>query len=128
MFKRKILNFILFIAIVASLFLSASVPVQAQSVGSGQAKIAQKDKPKKEKQITHKDRKAAAARALQQGALNPLMVEAMAAAILINGAPHYFSHPNYANSPLPTVEGTPTYFGSALQDRAYASDFPVGTG
>ena len=79
MFKSKILNFILFIAIVASLFLSASVPVQAQSVGSGQAKIVQKEKDKKEKKIKQKDREAAAARAFQQGALNPLMVNAQAA-------------------------------------------------
>jgi FtsP/CotA-like multicopper oxidase with cupredoxin domain len=57
----------------------------------------------------------------------PLMAEAQAAA-LIGGAPHYFSHPNYANSPLPTVEGSLKYVGNPLQDRAYASDFPVGVG
>jgi len=59
------------------------------------------------------------------------MVETQAvteAAALIDGAPHYFSHPNYANSPLPTVDGTLTYFGNALQDRTYASDYPVAVG
>jgi FtsP/CotA-like multicopper oxidase with cupredoxin domain len=80
--------------------------------------------------ITHADREAAAARALQEGALNPLMVTAdvMLAADLIDGAPHYFSHPNYANSPLPSIEGAVIPFGNPLADRAYASDFPVGVG
>ena len=130
MFNRKILNIIFFLTIVASLILSGSVQVQAQSSASVQAGNAQKDKDKKDKKITHDDREAAAARALQQGAPNPLMVDAQAAAeaVLIDGAPHYFSHPNYANSPLPTVNGTLTYFGNALQDRAYASDYPVGVG
>ncbi|MGB3700859.1 MAG: hypothetical protein WA997_06275, partial [Anaerolineales bacterium] len=129
MFNRKFLNIILFITIVASLILSGSVSVQAQSVGSGQAKIAQKEKPDKDKnKITHKDRKAAAAEKLKKGALNPLMVEAQAAVALPGDAPRYFSHPNYANSPLPTVEGTLTYFGNVLQERAYASDYPVGVG
>jgi len=82
---------------------------------------------KKDKRVTHDQRKAAAARALQQGALNPLMVAPQAAA-LINGAPHYFSHPNYANSPLPTIEGSLIYVANPLQDRTYASDFPVGVG
>ncbi len=90
---------------------------------------AAKDKQPKEKpnKPTQKDRKEAAARALQAGALNPLMVEA-AAMPIIDGAPHYFSHPNYANSQLPTVEGTVIAVGNPLQDRAYASDFPVGVG
>jgi FtsP/CotA-like multicopper oxidase with cupredoxin domain len=84
-------------------------------------------KDKKDKQVTHKDRKDAAARALQQGALNPLMVDVQAA-VLIDGAPHYFSHPNYANSPLPSIEGAVIDVGNPLIDRAYASDYPVGVG
>src|SRR3990172_8902504 len=88
-----------------------------------------KDPPQEKKdKITHKDRKAAAARALFEGALNPLMVEAVAAPI-IAGAPHYFSHPNYANSPLPTIEtipGADTYVGNLLSDRAYATDNSAG--
>ena len=58
------------------------------------------------------------------------MVEA-AAAPLIDGAPHYFSHPNYANSPLPiqtTTRVPPPPVGNPLQDRAYATDYPVGVG
>jgi FtsP/CotA-like multicopper oxidase with cupredoxin domain len=42
--------------------------------------------------------------------------------------PRYFSHPNYANSPLPDVTYTVTSVGNPLQDRAYASDFPVAAG
>ena len=128
MFNRKILIFIFSITIVASLILSGSVQVQAQSFASVQAGNAQKDKDKKDKKIKQKDREGAAARALQQGALNPLMVEAQAAAWVPGDAPHYFSHPNYANSPLPTIDGPRTYFGNELIDRAYASDYPVGVG
>ncbi|MCB0070646.1 MAG: hypothetical protein KDE20_04275, partial [Caldilineaceae bacterium] len=73
------------------------------------------------------DRQAAAARSLQQGALNPLMLQAQVAN-LIDGAPHYFSHPNYANSPLPTIEGAVISVGSPLQDRAWASDTAVAVG
>lgn len=82
--------------------------------GNGQGKC-----PK----ISHKDRKDAAARAFQQGALNPLMVNLAPAEPLIDGAPHYFSHPNYANSPLPEVTaGQVAAFGNLLIDRAYSSD------
>ena len=90
------------------------------------------------KKVTQKERDQAAARALQKGALNPLMITAqpagaeataMAAAAALPGqAPHYFSHPNYANSPLPTVTGATIAVGETLTDRAYASDFPVGVG
>jgi FtsP/CotA-like multicopper oxidase with cupredoxin domain len=89
---------------------------------------AAQNKKEKAKRVTHADRAKAAARALQEGALNPLMVEAQAATTLIDGTPHYVSHPNYANSPLPAVEGAVVSVGNPLVDRAYASDFPVGVG
>lgn len=82
--------------------------------------------------ITQADRDAAAARALQKGAQNPLMIEPMAAIgdeNLIDGAPHYFSHPNYANSPLPefaTVPGAQTTVGNELLDRQYGTDNATG--
>ena len=41
---------------------------------------------------------------------------------LIDGAPHYFSHPNYANSPLPTIEGAVIAVGNPLIERAAATD------
>ncbi|MBK8900108.1 MAG: multicopper oxidase domain-containing protein [Anaerolineaceae bacterium] len=50
------------------------------------------------------------------------MVDAQAA-VLIDGAPHYFSHPNYANSPLPELTaGQVAAFGNPLVDRGYSSD------
>lgn len=90
---------------------------------------AAKVKEKQEKKIDQADRDAAAARALQQGALNPLMMvdaEAMAAAAALPGeAPRYFSHPNYANSPLPTVTTAPgadVLVGNDVIARPVASD------
>ena len=94
--------------------------------------------------ITHDDRESAAARAFQEGLLNPLMMvdeqgrpqqgalnslmaDTQAAADLIDGAPHYFSHPNYANSELPTITGPGVVeVGNPLIERTYASDFGVG--
>jgi len=121
--NRKTINILMSLMFIVSLLF-----------GSGQANAQMQDPPppKQDKvKITQKDRQNAAARALQQGAPNPLMIETQAAttaAALINGAPHYFSHPNYANSPLPTVEGSLVYYGNPLQDRTYASDFPVALG
>ncbi|HLF90907.1 MAG TPA: hypothetical protein VI451_18335, partial [Anaerolineales bacterium] len=115
MYRRKFLNLI--IMLIAFSFL----------LGGVNQASAYKDKPKDKNKITHKDRKAAAARAFKKGALNPLMVDTQAA-VLIEEAPHYFSHPNYANSPLPTIEGAVIPVGNPLQDRAYASDFPVAVG
>ena len=88
---------------------------------------------KEKKKITQMDRDAAAARALQQGALNPLMItaqpDAATAAMAMPGdAPRYFSHPNYANSPWPVIEGAVIAVGNPLVDRTYASDYPVGVG
>ncbi|MFK5635954.1 MULTISPECIES: hypothetical protein, partial [unclassified Ornithinimicrobium] len=89
---------------------------------------AQRVQEKAEERITQEDRDAAAARALQDGALNPLMVvdaEMTAMAAVPGEAPRYFSHPNYANSPLPEVTTTPgaqTTVGNELVDRQYATD------
>ena len=86
-------------------------------------------RPTQDPRPAQAQRDDAAARAYQQGALNPLMALAQSlTADLIDGAPHYFSHPNYANSPLPTVEGQLVPVGNALVDRTYASDYPVAAG
>jgi FtsP/CotA-like multicopper oxidase with cupredoxin domain len=55
--------------------------------------------PGQEKKITQADRQAAADRAAASG----LVLETMGTANMAmpGAAPHYFSHPNYANSPLP---------------------------
>lgn len=88
--------------------------VPARSVAQKKDDDRYKDKVKKvqearEKKVSQADRDAAAARALQDGALNPLMIEPMAVpgADLIDGTPRYFRHPNYANSPLPEVTSAP---------------------
>lgn len=87
------------------------------------------------KKVTQKERDKAAARALQAGALNPLMITAepmaaeampMAAAAAAPGeAPRYFSHPNYANSPLPemtTAPGADVVVGNEVIQRTTATD------
>jgi len=114
------------------------------SGGLGQSLAAPKDGIAKDgtamntaakKKITQVDRQAAAARALQMGATNPLMITAqpagaeamaMAAAAAAPGdAPRYFSHPNYANSPLPvltTAPGADITEGNAVIQRPVATD------
>jgi hypothetical protein len=92
---------------------------------------AQVKKNPKQQRITQADRQAAAARAKAAGfkaatlgtAATALAAPMGAAAAMPGQAPRYFSHPNYANSPLPQAAE-----GNALVDRAYASDFPVGVG
>lgn len=128
---RKFLNIFLF------LFLSTAVFLLAGGSGLASAQRLPPDivpapvdgpRPGGNQTITTADRLAAAGRAMQQGALNPLMAAPQAGAPLINGAPHYFSHPNYANSPLPTLEGAVIDVGNPLIERTYASDYPVGVG
>ena len=80
---------------------------------------------KRDRRVTQEERDAAAARALQAGALNPLMVDM---AMAPGSAPRYFSHPNYANSPLPSIGGAVIAVGNPLVERTHASDFPVGVG
>ena len=101
MTTRKLLNLIVSLLVLVSLLFGGSAPASAQSSTSPKGTVQNKDKDKK---IKHKDRMEAAARALFEGALNLLMVDAQAA-MTPGQAPHYFSHPNYANSPLPTVSG-----------------------
>ena len=138
--SKKLIHTLMSLIFIVSLF-----------VGSGQASAGKGDppppKPDKVK-ITQKDRQDAAARAYQKGALNPLMLvdtqtsttmmtkdtmtadalamevqAAVAGATLIDGAPHYFSHGNYANSPLPEVTATGTSVGNDVTtDRANATD------
>ncbi|MFB3817806.1 MAG: multicopper oxidase domain-containing protein [Candidatus Methylomirabilales bacterium] len=105
------------------MFLIATLILAA--LGWGIDAQAQKAPPGQAKKITTKDRKAAAALALQQGATNPLMLAAPTQAAAPGQAPRYFSHPNYANSPLPTITTTPgtlAAVGNPLVERAYATD------
>jgi len=86
---------------------------------SGGALLAQNGNKDKNK-ITQKDRQAAAARAKAAGLTLPTAGTALMATP--GSAPHYFSVPNYANSPLPVVNGTVISVGNPLTDRAYATD------
>ena len=113
MLTRKLLDRLLLVLILTSLVLSGSVPALGQEPGqaSGSKKEIKewykqkmkKEKVKKEKRITPADRQAAAERAAAGG----FTLEAMLAAApaLPGETPRYFSHPNYANSPLPAVTG-----------------------
>jgi len=86
--RKKFLKITTIVSAVFALFWGAELTV-AQKVPPGQAK-----------KITHNDRKAAADRAAKKGFTLQAMDEANM--IMPGEAPRYFSHPNYANSPLPT--------------------------
>ena len=123
---RKILNIVLSLLVLASLVFTSSASVSAQGNAAPNSGL-QNRKEDKDKKIKEKDRKEAAARAFQEGMLNPLMmVESMAMPAMPGDAPRYFSHPNYANSPLPTIEGAVIEMGNPLQDRTYATDNAAG--
>ena len=97
MSKYKILNLFVLLTLVLSLFMSGSDQVLAQN----QNPPGQANKPEKKDKITQADREAAAARAAEGGFTLDAMAMAMPA--IPGEAPRYFSHPNYANSPLPIV-------------------------
>ncbi len=120
MHKTRHLLSILLVLAVAALFWGVD------QVGAKKGKASA---PGQVKKVTQAQRQAAAANALQKGALNPLMAAplegTMTAMAMPGQAPRYFSHPNYANSPLPTVTTTPgtqISAGNPLVDRAYATD------
>jgi len=97
---RELLTRLLTVLMLISLVLSASGPVLAQGQGPDyyEEKLAQW-REKAEQRITHDDRQAAADRAEAAGFR---LAESGTALMAMPGAaPHYFSHPNYANSPLP---------------------------
>lgn len=85
---------------------------------------------KQEQRVTALERTDTAARAFQRGKLNPLMLGVRGAASKTASqaapalaAPHYFSHPNYANSSWPTVnQGTAAPYGNPLIERTYATN------
>ncbi len=98
--RRKLLNLVMAAVVIASLVLGTSGATRAQGpVPPNRAEQAERVKEKQDKQITHEDRAAAAQRAAAAG----LQMEAigMADMPMPGAAPRYFSHPNYANSPLP---------------------------
>lgn len=84
----------------------------ALSLGIDQGWAIKQTVPAAPKKITQKDRQAAADRAAAAGLILPTMPGAATQMVtpdaatqmvmpMPGAAPHYFSHPNYANSPLP---------------------------
>ena len=121
---KKFLNIALSMLVLLSLLFAGAAPASAQDNAAPNAGV-QNRQDDKEKKVKQKDRQDAAARAFQDGMLNPLMLmESMPA--MPGQAPRYFSHPNYANSPLPTIDGAVIEVGNPLQDRTYATDNAAG--
>lgn len=89
------------------LFVILTVMISVVSIGMNEGYAQTTKKPTLDKvlkyhgKITPADRKAAAKRAADSGFQLPQMGEAQMATP--GAAPRYFSHPNYANSPLPVV-------------------------
>ena len=95
--QRRIFSIVALAIMVVSLVFGGNIPVAAQTPkppppGGGTTK-------EKQPKITQADREAAAQRAADGGLVQPDMATADMA--MAGDAPRYFSHPNYANSPLP---------------------------
>jgi FtsP/CotA-like multicopper oxidase with cupredoxin domain len=103
------------------------VAAMGSSAAGKTAATEKKERPR----ITHADRAAAAARAKAEGFGSITAVGAageMAIAAVPGDAPRYYSHPNYANSPLPVVSGAVVSVGNSLVDRAVATDYATPPG
>ena len=77
--------------------------------------------------VTQAEREAAAARAAAKG-FDLLKAAEMAVSMEMGGVPHYFSAPNYANSPLPTIAGAVIEVGNPLIERGFATDYAAPQG
>lgn len=130
------------VAVAASVALTGTASAAAATIGpsAGTAAVvaaapgpdkddyrqkAERTQKARDRLVTQQERDAAAARMLADGAINPLMVDAAVVPAAPGDPPRYFSHPNYANSPLPEVSTTPgadVTVGNPLQDRGYATD------
>ncbi len=114
---RRFLNIILLLVMVASLVLNGSGPASAQRPDPGDNSSQDPGigleenlpqigpEPDKKPRITQADREAAAKRAADGGfvleAKTTISSIMAPTAMTMSEAPRYFSHPNYANSPLP---------------------------
>lgn len=117
--RRRFLIFaslgVMAVALVGGIASGAAQPAATEPSGVS-AKVlkdrADAVKEKKAKRVTQPQREQAAARAAAEGLT---LATAETAQVAAPGeAPHYFSVPNYANSPLPTVEGTVISVGNPL--------------
>ncbi|MEJ5309116.1 MAG: multicopper oxidase domain-containing protein [Anaerolineae bacterium] len=115
---RKFLNIVLLLVMVASLVLNGSRPASAQrpdpendplqepTIGVEGTLPQTGPGPQNKPRITQADREAAAARAAAGGFVLEAKTDTKSlvsapTAMTMGEAPRYFSHPNYANSPLP---------------------------
>jgi len=88
---RRITSLIVLVVMLASMLLSSGGLTSAQDIGP--------DPGTDRDRVTQAERKAAADRAAAAGF--ELEVAGVADMAMPDAAPRYFSHPNYANSPLP---------------------------
>jgi FtsP/CotA-like multicopper oxidase with cupredoxin domain len=114
------------VVLAALLALGLSIVGQAALPAAGAAAAPGQQQPPgqaKKDQITQADRQAAAERAAAQGFALPQMgTAAMAAA---GAAPRYFSHPNYANSPLRLADALVEIQGNGTGATAVATVDPT---
>jgi FtsP/CotA-like multicopper oxidase with cupredoxin domain len=102
--KRQLLTRLLAVSMLISLLLGASGSALADDQGQGQGPEYYEEKlarwrEKEAQRITQADRQAVADRVAGYGVPLPELGAAQMA--VAGAAPHYFSHANYANSPLP---------------------------
>ena len=116
--RRMILSRVTASLAITSLLLTAGgyAQVQAQEPPPDRSQSVQRIREKQDRKITHAEREAAAQRAAEKGfkvstlgtasAAKPMAINAVAEMAPPGSAPHYYSIPNYANSPLPIVDPT----------------------
>jgi len=133
---RRILNLAVLVSLVISLFMVGNGRALAQEVSpSGAGGVIHQGK------ITQADREAAAARAKENGFTLPEVGtvspsgagnksgarSAVASAAVSSDAPHYFSAPNYANSPQRMADAVITFTGDGIGAVARATVDSNGT-
>jgi FtsP/CotA-like multicopper oxidase with cupredoxin domain len=100
--------------------MGAALVVMTLALGTAPLVATPKDDSRGGRRVTHAERAAAAARAAAQGLALPAIGTAQMA--MPGEAPHYFSVPNYANSPLRNVGASPGPVGNPLTTRQYPTD------
>jgi FtsP/CotA-like multicopper oxidase with cupredoxin domain len=111
---------VLSLLLMLALLITGSLPAFAQEpvddISPDYAAKAAKSKERLDRMVTQAERQAAADRAKAQG-FEPVQ---MAGPVMPGEAPRYFSHPNYANSPLPEPDVTVTVSGDGTGAEAKA--------
>jgi FtsP/CotA-like multicopper oxidase with cupredoxin domain len=118
---RKLLNILVSILMVTTILLGGTFQASAQGEDPPPPPLTDPDPGV----VTQTEREAAAALNAAEGLAMP---ETTMTEMTPSQVPHYFSSPNYANSPLPRVEGAVITVGNPLIDRQYATGFAVPQG